>query len=295
MDQTIKITCVAHDFPPTSKSLEISNKQPGSLDNNKVRVRVHYACMNFADVLMLGNKYQVKLPTPFVPGMEVAGQIEQVGQNVKNMNVGACVIVLGGSNGWQTYIDVTPKECIPFSKTTVPDHVMRQAASLIVGYSTSHVALYHERYGNLKSSDTVLVLGASGGVGLAAVQLAKLKKCTVIGCASSDEKCQTVSKVGGADHVINYSEKDWFKQVLKITNGKGVNVIYDPVGGDFTTQSLKCIAWGGKLLTIGYASGPIPSIPANILLVKNCAVIGVYWGSHMQKEPKTIMEYVFSF
>lgn len=246
--EPIKVVCIAHDFPPTSKSIVIEKTTTKILDPDQIRVRVHYACVNFADVLALGGRYQVKTNPPFVAGSEVSGVVEEIGKNVKNITKGSSVVAMA-PGAWQTYIDINPSLAIPIAKTTIPDALLQQAAALTVGYSTSHVALFHERYGNTKQGQTVLVLGATGGVGLAAVQLAKLKGCRVIACASTEEKCELAKKVGGADHVINYEQRksDWFKEVLNLTGGKGADVIYDPVGGGFTLQALKCIAWGGQV------------------------------------------------
>ncbi|KAL0489783.1 quinone oxidoreductase-like protein [Acrasis kona] len=294
-DDAIRVNCVAYDFPPTPNSIVIEKlNEPTTVGDDNVLIRVHYGCLNFADVLMLGGRYQVKVPTPFVPGMEVAGVIAKIGSKVKNVKIGDSVVALTGSGGWATFIEVGSSTVMPFSRAPVSDELMRNAAALIVGHSTSHVALMYHKYGNLQKGQTVLVLGATGGVGLSAVQLAKNKGCKVIACASSDEKCNLAIEIGGADHAINYEKhkSDWFKQVLKFTNGKGVDIIYDPVGGDFTLQSLKCIAWGGKLIVIGFANGKIPSIPANLLLVKNCSAVGVFWGSHMQKDVNVILESV---
>ncbi|KAL9647330.1 hypothetical protein ABK040_011696 [Willaertia magna] len=294
-----RVVCKKFSFPPNSESLEVVNSDNNNftlppLKENHIRIKIKYGALNFADILSVGGLYQEKSNPPFIPGNEIAGiiiDINNVSDNKQiNYKIGDEVILLAEKNGWQSYLDL-PIDFKGIIK--VPKGLdLKSASGLMVAYSTSHVALSHERHGNLKEGQTVLVLGASGGVGLAACQIAKAMNCKVIACASTDEKCKICKDYGQVDYTINYKKNEnWFKEVLEYTKGKGCDVIYDPVGGNFTLQSLKCIKWGGRLLIIGFASSKeIPKIPTNLLLVKNVNVSGVYWGSYMKYEPNVIVE-----
>ena len=290
---TKQIVCRELVYPPNEQSVVVEyqsvNELP-ALKPNWMRVRVVYAALNYADCLQVAGRYQEKLDPPFIPGREVAGVVEQVNSKDEKIKVGDQIIMLAEKDGWKSFVDV-PIGYPALIK--VPKSVdLKKAASLLVAYSTSHVALTHSRHGDLKKGQTVLVLGASGGVGLAACQIAHEMGCTVIAGASSEEKCKVCKEEGMADFTFNYSEnkKDWFKKVLEFTKGKGCDVVYDPVGGDFTLQSIKCTKWGGVLLIIGFATSKIASIPANLLLVKNIRASGCYWGSYMKYEPHVLQQ-----
>jgi len=249
----------------------------------EVVIQVKAVGVNFADTLMVQGLYQVKPPLPFSPGFEVAGDVTELGSGVSMFKLGQRV---AGFINWGAYAEKVAAPAVML--TAIPDSMTYQAAaSLAVAYGTSHVALDHR--GQLKKGETLLVHGASGGVGLAAVELGKLLGATVIATASSQEKLE-LCKHYGADYTINYQGEDFVKEVKAITKGKGADVIFDPVGGTIFEQSLRCIAWEGRLLVIGFASGKIANLPTNISLVKNCSVVGVYWGAYAQKNPAVLLK-----
>lgn len=246
-----------------------------------VRIRVRAAGVNFSDTLITKGTYQVKVPTPFTPGMEAAGTIIEVGEGV-DLPLGTRVATLldYGAYAEEIVIDVDRVVTIPMMMS------FEEAAGFMVTYGTSHIGLRHR--GQLKAGETLLVHGAAGGVGLTAVEIGRKIGATVIATASSEDKL-AITREYGADHTILSTDEDLRDQVLALTNGRGADVVYDPVGGDLFTQSLRCIAWEGRLLHIGFASGNIPQVPANYLLVKNCASIGVYWGAYIQKDPQVLV------
>jgi NADPH:quinone reductase len=247
-----------------------------------VRIRVHACGVNFADTLMIAGQYQVKPPFPFSPGLEVAGEIIEVGEGVK-ARVGQRVIAICEYGGLAEEVVVPAYMTFP-----MPDNMdYVTAAAFPIAYGTSHVALDHR--GKLKAGETLLVLGASGGVGSTAVEIGKVMGATVIAAASSAEKLE-VAKGFGADHLIDYSRENLRDRVREITNGAGVNVIYDPVGGDLFDQAMRCVSWEGRVLVIGFASGRIPQLPVNLTLVKNCSVVGVYWGAYAANNPQVLVE-----
>ncbi len=249
----------------------------------EVVIQVKAVGVNFADTLMVQGLYQVKPPLPFSPGFEVAGDIIELGSGVSTFKLGQRV---AGFINWGAYAEKVAAPAVML--TAISDSMTYQAAaSLAVAYGTSHVALDHR--GKLKAGETLLVHGASGGVGLAAVELGKLMGATVIATASTQEKLELCKRYG-ADYTINYATEDFVKEVKAITVGKGADVIFDPVGGTVFEQSLRCIAWEGRLLVIGFASGKIASLPTNISLVKNCSVVGVYWGAYVQKNPAILLK-----
>lgn len=248
-----------------------------------VRIRVGACGVNFADTLIIKGEYQVKPPFPFGPGLESAGEIIEVGEDAGAMKPGQRVIAMNGYGGFAEEIVVPVTSCMP-----VPDSMSdAEAAAFPVAYGTSHVGLRHKA--NLKAGEVLLVHGASGGVGLTAVEIGKHLGATVIATASSAEKLE-VARSKGADHLIDYSSEDIREKVKEFTGGKGADVIYDPVGGAAFDASLRCINFEGKIVVIGFASGTIPQIPANIVLIKNIDILGLYWGSYMQKKPRVVME-----
>ncbi len=255
---------------------EVDLRDPGP---GEVRMAIHATGLNFGDLLIIQGKYQEKPELPFSPGMESAGEIVAIGDGVTNVKVGDRVVGTIGHGGFaeEAVTDAVRVTRIPDSMDFV------SAAAFPVAYGTSHVALRHR--GNLKAGEWLLVHGAAGGVGLTAVQIGKVLGAKVIGTARGKDKLDVVT-ANGADHVIDYAEEPEFrKQVLELTDGKGVDVVYDPVGGDVFDESLRCTGWEGRLLVIGFAAGRIPKIPANYLLVKNISAVGVYWGAHMKFAP----------
>ena len=255
---------------------DIPSPEPGK---GQVKVRVKAAGLNFPDTLIIEGKYQIKPELPFSPGGEMAGEVLAVGEGVQRFKAGQRVMGLTGYGAFAEEILVPENQLIP-----VPDGMNdHTAAAFSMVYGTSYHAL--KQRANIQPGETLLVLGASGGVGLAAVELGKAMGATVIAAASSAEKLE-VAKEAGADDLINYAEED-LKEALKQRYPKGVDVIYDPVGDKFTEAAIRNMAWNGRLLIVGFAAGDIPKIPANLALLKGCSIIGVFWGAFTQKEPQT--------
>ncbi len=258
---------------------DIASPAPGK---GEVKVRVKAAGLNFPDTLIIEGKYQIKPELPFSPGGEMAGEVLEVGEGVKNFKPGQRIMGLTGYGAFAEEILVPENRLIP-----VPDGMDdHTAAAFSMVYGTSYHAL--KQRANIQPGETLLVLGASGGVGLAAVEIGKAMGAKVIACASSDEKLE-VAKEAGADDLINYADED-LKDALKTRYPKGVDVIYDPVGDKFTEAALRNMAWNGRLLVVGFAAGDIPKIPANLALLKGCAIVGVFWGAFTQQEPKVNMQ-----
>jgi len=254
---------------------DIPSPEPGK---GQVKVRVKAAGLNFPDTLIIEGKYQIKPELPFSPGGEMAGEVIAVGDGVQRFKPGQRVMGLTGYGAFAEEILVPESNLIP-----VPDGMNdHTAAAFSMVYGTSYHAL--KQRANIQPGETLLVLGASGGVGLAAVELGKAMGATVIAAASSAEKL-AVAKEAGADDLINYAEED-LKDALKQRYPKGVDVIYDPVGDKFTEAAIRNMAWNGRLLIVGFAAGDIPKIPANLALLKGCSIIGVFWGAFTQKEPQ---------
>ena len=245
----------------------------------QVLIRIEAASLNFPDLLIVQNKYQMKPDLPFVPGSEYAGVIEAVGEGVTHLQVGQSVACLSGTGGFGTHTLAPAKLCMPLPA----GFPAVDAAAFIMIYATSHHALIDRAA--LKAGETVLVLGAAGGVGTAAIQIAKAAGARVIAAASTDEKC-ALCKSLGADETINYTTQN-MREVLKtLTEGKGPDVIYDPVGGDFAEPAFRSIAWRGRYLVVGFAAGPIPALPFNLALLKGASIVGVFWGDFARREPK---------
>ena len=251
------------------------------LRNGSVRIRVHAAGVNFADLLLIAGQYQEKPPFPFTPGAEAAGVITEVGPAVDTLRVGDRVMALTGLGAFADEVMVDAARVL-----RIPDTMdFPSAAAFPIAYGTSRGAL--EWRARLQPGEWLLVTGAAGGVGLSAVEVGKAMGARVIAAASSNDKL-TTARQHGADHLINYSCEDLRERVKEITAGRGVDVAYDPVGGDLFDAALRCIAWGGRILIIGFASGRVPQIPANVVLVKNIDVIGFYWGSYQNHDPELL-------
>jgi NADPH:quinone reductase len=250
---------------------------------DEVLIEVKACGVNFPDVLIIQNKYQFKPALPFSPGGEVSGIITAIGNSVTNVKVGDHVVALCGWGGFAEQVVVKSNRVFK-----VPDQMeFVQAACTLYTYGTSYHALKDRA--ELKAGETLLVLGAAGGVGLAAVELGKLMGATVIAAASTHDKLE-VCKEKGADHVINYSTEDLRARIKEITHDKGVDVIYDPIGGSLAESALRSIAWRGRYLVVGFATGTIPSFPANLPLLKGASIVGVFWGSFAEREPKQSMQ-----
>ncbi len=252
-------------------------------NEGEVRIGIYACGLNFADTLIIGGHYQVKPPFPFSPGLEIAGEVLEVGSGVETFKPGDRVAAICGYGGFAEEVCVEAAAVFPIPQSI--DYVT--AAGFSVAYGTSHVALTQR--GNLKAGEVLLVHGAAGGVGLTAVEIGKLLGATVIATASSPAKLELVASYG-ADHLINYKEENFCDRVKEITNGRGADVIFDPVGGDVFDQSLRCINWEGRILAIGFAAGRIPKLPVNLALVKNFSVVGFYWGGYMQRKPSVITD-----
>lgn len=241
-------------------------------------VRVKAAALNFFDTLLTRGKYQHKPPLPFSPVAEIAGTVESIGPGVSGVAPGMRVCGYMGSGGAREKVAIKADVLVP-----VPDAVSDEAASgITVTYGTGMHGLRDR--GMIQKGETVAVLGASGGAGLAAVELAKLMGARVIAAASSDDKL-AICQQHGADAVLNYASQDLKQGLRDLTDGRGVDVIYDCVGGDYAEPALRSMAWGGRFLVIGFAAGSIPKIPLNLTLLKSCAIVGVFWGEAAQRDP----------
>ena len=245
----------------------------------QVRVAIRAASLNFPDLLIVQNKYQMKPPLPFVPGSEYAGTIEALGADVKHLKVGDAVAAFGGTGGFATHAVVDAALVMPLPAGFAFD----DAAAFILTYATTHHALIDR--GQLKAGETLLVLGAAGGVGTAAIQIGKVLGARVIAASSSDEKGELCRSIG-ADETINYASGNIRDALKALTNGKGPDVVYDPVGGDLAEPVFRSIAWRGRYLVIGFAQGEIPALPLNLALLKGASIVGVFWGEFARREPK---------
>lgn len=267
---------VARDFAPL-EALEYADWPEPQAGPGEVVIAAEAIGVNFPDGLLVQGLYQMKPAPPFVPGMEMAGPVVAVGEGVTSVKVGDRVATLGTLGAYAEKMAASAKTVFP-----LPDGVsFEDACALMCGYGTSHYAL--KQRGQLQPGETLCVLGASGLTGIAAVQIGKAMGATVIGVASTEEKRQ-IARDAGADIVLGYDNlKDDLK---KATEGKGVDVAFDPVGGDSFDALARSMAWGGRLLVIGFASGTIPKLPVNLTLVKGFSVVGVFWGAFTQREPK---------
>ncbi|MBO6784298.1 MAG: NADPH:quinone oxidoreductase family protein [Alphaproteobacteria bacterium] len=261
--------------------LKLGDLPEPELGPGQVRIRMRAAGVNFADIVLVRGQYQEKPELPFAPGLEGAGEIMEVGAGVTGFKPGDRVMALTSTGGFAEQA-VCDASTVFHTPDGMDDHT---AAAFAVAYGTSHLALTHRA--NLQPGETVLVLGAGGGVGLTAIECAKAVGATVIAAASSDEKLALATE-RGADHAINYSDADLRAEIRRLTDGNGVDVVYDPVGGDLATAAMRSMAWAGRFLVIGFASGDVPQFPANYLLVKNIAIVGVYWGAYRNREPETM-------
>ncbi len=255
---------------------EMPTPTPGK---GEVLVAIEAASLNFPDLLIVQNKYQIKPPLPFVPGAEFAGTVVAAGDGVTHLQPGQTVACLSGTGGFATHTLALAALCLPLP----PGFAMVDAAAFIMTYATSYHALVDRA--QLRAGETVLVLGAAGGVGTAAIQIAKAMGARVIAAASSDEKCALCTRLG-ADATINYQTGNLRDALKTLTGGNGPDVIYDPVGGELAEQAFRSIAWRGRYLVIGFANGPIPALPLNLALLKGASIVGVFWGEFAKREPR---------
>ena len=263
--------------PPESLVIEdIPSPRPGK---GQVVITVKACGVNFPDTLIIEGKYQFKPALPFSPGGEVSGIVKELGEGVNTVKVGDRVIAFTGWGGFAEEVVTEAAKLIP-----IPGDIdFATAASFTLVFGAAHHALKDRAH--IKPGETLLVLGAAGGVGLASVELGKLMGARVIAAASSDEKLE-VCKQHGADDVINYTNEDLRERIKTLTGGNGVDVIVDPLGGNYSEPALRSIAWNGRFLVIGFAAGDIPRIPLNLTLLKGCSIVGVFWGSFTEHEPR---------
>ncbi len=269
--------------PP--ESLIVEEIEPLKAGKGQAVVTVKACSVNFPDTLIIQGKYQFKPEMPFSPGGEVAGVVKEVGEGVANFKPGDRVIAFTGWGGFAEEVVTEAARLLP-----MPDEMdFVTGAAFVMTYGTSIHALMDRA--ELREGETLLVLGAAGGVGLATVELGKLMGARVIAAASSDEKL-AVCKQYGADDVINYDTEDLRERIRTITGGRGVDVIFDPVGGKYSEAALRNMAWKGRHLVIGFAAGDIPRIPLNLTLLKGCSIVGVFWGAFTEREYKRNEEHL---
>ena len=273
---------VCESFGPIER-LKVQDWELPALKPNEVRLEVHAAGVNFPDGLMVQGKYQVKPELPFVVGGECAGIIREVGDTVRGYSVGDRVIAMPGLAAFAESVNVDHKLLMPMPAALD----FPQAAGFCITYATSYYAF--KQRAQLRVGETLVVLGGAGGVGVTAIQLGKLMGARVIACASTDEKLAFCRDLG-ADETINYSTENLKDRIRDLTDGRGADVIYDPVGGEFTEQAYRSIAWGGRYLVIGFAAGDIPKLPLNLPLLKAGDILGIYWGGWATRDPKGNMQ-----
>jgi NADPH2:quinone reductase len=269
--------------PPESLVFEdLPSPQAGP---GEVVVSMKAASVNFPDVLIIQNKYQFKPPLPFSPGSELAGTVKEVGEGVKGYKPGDKVIAFTTYGAFAEEVKTEAARLLP-----LPEGMdFASGAAFILTYATSDHALRDRAA--LKAGETLLVLGAAGGVGIAAIEIGKALGARVIACASTDDKL-AVCKEHGADATVNYATEDLRERIKALTEGKGVDVIYDAVGGPYTEPAFRSIAWRGRLLVVGFAAGDIPKLPLNLALLKGASVVGVFWGDFARREPRAFGESV---
>ena len=266
--------------PPESLVVrDVPTPEPG---RGEVRIKVRAAGVNFPDTLIIEDKYQFKPPRPFSPGGEAAGTVDAVGEGVTSVKAGDKVIAMTGHGAFAEYLIAGESRVIPM----VGDMPFDVAAGFTMTYGTSHHGL--KQRARLQPGETLLVLGAAGGVGLTAVELAKVMGARVVAAASSDDKLELCRQYG-ADEVINYSTED-LREGIKRTCGRGPDVIYDPVGDKYAEPAFRSIGWNGRYLVIGFAAGEIPKLPLNLPLIKGASIVGVFWGAFTAQEPKVHQE-----
>ncbi|MCS6985850.1 MAG: NADPH:quinone oxidoreductase family protein [Sphingomonadaceae bacterium] len=269
------ILCVEHGEPEKLAWTEVPDPEPGP---GQVRIAVRAAGVNFPETLIIRNLYQFKPPLPFVPGGEAAGIVEAVGEGVTRVAPGQAVIAMTGTGAFAEKLLAHEHQLVP-----LPDGVpFDLAAGFVMTYGTSHHAL--RQRAALRPGETLLVLGAAGGVGLAAVEIGALLGARVIAAASSAEKLE-LARQHGAAFTLNYETDDLKERVKELTGGQGADVVYDPVGGRFAEPAFRSIAWNGRYLVVGFAAGDIPRLPLNLPLIKGAAIVGVFWGAFIQREP----------
>jgi len=276
------VLCKQYGPPDTLVIEELPSPKPGA---GEVVVTVKAASVNFPDVLIIQNKYQFKPPLPFSPGSELAGVIKEVGPGVSGWKAGDRVIAFTTYGAFAEEVKTEAARLLPLP--TGMDFV--HGAAFLLTYGTSEHALRDR--GALKAGESLLVLGAAGGVGLAAIEIGKALGARVLAGASSESKL-AVCREHGADATINYATEDLRKRIQELTEGRGVDVIYDPVGGAYTESAFRSLAWRGRLLVVGFAAGEIPKLPLNLPLLKGASAVGVFWGDFARREPQAFADSV---
>jgi NADPH:quinone reductase len=274
------VVCKAYGPPENLTLEEVADPAPV---RGQVLIDVYAAGLNFPDVLQIAGKYQFQPPFPFTPGCELAGIVTEVGMGVSRVKPGDRVMALTGIGAMaeRAVVDASSVDVIPDAMD------FNTAAALGLAYGTSYHALAQRA--RLQPGENLLVLGASGGVGLAAVEIGKAFEARVIAGASTDQKLQ-IAKEHGADVLVNYSQGSLKDKIKELTGGKGADVIFDPVGGELFDQCARCVNWNGRILVVGFASGTIPKYPVNLALLKGCQIVGVFWGDFRQREPEVYRE-----
>ena len=270
------VLCKQYGPPDSLVIEELPSPKPAA---GEVVISVKAASLNFPDVLIIQNKYQFKPPLPFSPGSELAGVVKEVGEGVKGFKPGDKVIAFTTYGAFAEEVRTEAGRLVPLPSGMS----FTEGAAFLLTYGTTDHALRDR--GELKAGETLLVLGAAGGVGLAAIEIGKALGARVIACASSEEKL-AVCRSHGADATINYASEDLRERIKALTDGKGVNVIYDPVGGPYAEPAFRSIAWRGRHLVVGFAAGEIPKLPLNLALLKGASVVGVFWGDFARRQPK---------
>ncbi len=277
------LVCEAWGAPSSLRIRELPSPIPGP---KQVVIRTRVAAVNFPDALIVAGKYQFKPTFPFSPGGELSGEIIGIGAEVKRLAVGQKVVGITPYGAYAQEVAVDAANVIPL-QSDISDTDYELAGSFVLTYGTSLHALKDRA--QAKAGETLLVLGAGGGVGLAAVEIGKLLGLKVIAAASTEEKL-TAAKDHGADILINYTVENVRDRIKEITEGRGVDIVYDPVGGDYTEVALRSVGWRGRYLVVGFAAGEIPKIPINLLLLKGSALVGVFWGDFVRREPALNVE-----
>ena len=282
------VLCKAYGPPESLVLEEVEAPSPGA---GEVLLDVHASALNFPDVLMIAGKYQSQPPFPFSPGGEVAGTVAALGDGVDSVAVGDRVFAGIGVGGFAEQVVVRAEALLPIPATMS----FAQASGISTTYGTSYYAL--QQRAELQPGENLLVLGAAGGVGLAAVELGKAMGARVIAAASTAEKL-AAAKAAGADELVDYSDGELKEKVKALTDGRGADVIYDPVGGALFDQCMRCINWYGRILVVGFAAGDIPQVPINLILLKSCQLVGVFFGAWSARNPgaardnlKTVLDY----
>lgn len=269
------IVCKAFGPPESLVFEEVPPRAPG---RTEVRIAVKAAGVNFPDTLIIQGKYQLKAEPPFTPGGEIAGEVVEVGEKVKHVRPGDAVAAIVPTGGYAAEAIAAGEAVMPLPRGMD----FKDAAAFPFVYGTSLHAL--KQRANLKAGETLLVLGAAGGVGLTAIEIGKALGARVLAGASTAEKL-ALAKEHGADAVFNYTTDTIKAKVMEFTGERGIDVVYDPVGADFAEQAVRSMAWNGRYLVIGFAGGRIPAVPLNLALLKGCSLVGVFWGAHTRREP----------